>query len=181
MNLETWIAWFALALAAGALTFALARHLGLGRWLALALALLGASAGFASLYLFSTEAQPQKVDLTIQRPRNGARVEGYRLRVEGVARPASSLVTLLVRSESDERWWVQDVVRPDPQSGLWQIDAYLGTPKEGVRQSFTILALASNDGVLFNVLAGRRLLRGMTLETVPLWNRSPPCVVWRAR
>jgi hypothetical protein len=181
MNPETWIAWLVLALAAGALTFALARRLGLGPRLGLALALLGASAGFAALYLYSTEAQPRKVDLAIRQPKNGARVEGNRLRVEGVARPASSLVTLVVRSESDERWWVQDVVRPDPQSGLWLIDAYLGTPTEGVRQSFTIVALASDDGVLLNVLAGRRLSRGMTLATVPLWNRSSPCVVWRAR
>lgn len=173
--------WFALALAAGGLTFALARRLGLRRWPGAALALLGAGAGFASLYLFSTEAQPRKAVVTIRQPPNGTRVAGYRLRVEGVARPADSLVTLVVRSETDEHWWVQDVVRPDPQSGLWSIDAYLGTPTQGVRQSFTILALASADGTLFNLLTGRRLSRGMTWWTVPLWNRSPPQVVWRER
>jgi len=181
MNPETWIAWCMLALAAGGLTFALSRRLSLHRRLVLALALLVAGAVFASLYLFGIEARPRRVEVAIRQPTNGTRVEGHRLRVEGVVRPASSLVTLVMRSESDEHWWVQDVVRPDPQSGLWFIDAYVGTPKVGARQSFTIIALASDDGALFNLLAGRRLSRGMTLGTVPLWNRSSPHVIWRER
>jgi hypothetical protein len=155
-------------------------RLGMRRW-GLVLALLGAGASLALLSLFSTEAHARIATVSIQQPPNGARIDSFHLRVEGIVAPASSVVTLLVRSESDDRWWVQDVVRADPKSGKWLIDAYVGTPTEGVHQSFTLIALASDDDVLFNLLAGRHLRRGMVLGTVPPWNRSALRVVWRAR
>jgi hypothetical protein len=175
------IVWFGVALAAGGSTFLVVRRLRMRPSMSLLAAVLAAGACLALLSLFSAEAPARKASVTIEHPPNGTRVEGYRLRVEGAVHPASSLVTLLVRSESDDRWWVQDVVHPDPQSGRWLIDAYVGTSTEGVRQSFTLLALASDDGVAFNLLTARHLQRGMSLRIVPQWNRSPLHVVWRAR
>lgn len=180
MNVAGWVPWLLTALVAGGLVFAVARRFTLRPWRRFVWSFLGASVAFAVVSLVSMEARPSEVTVTILQPPNGARVEGSRLRVSGVVQPPGALVTLVVRSETDDRWWVQDVVRADARSGEWSIEAFVGTPTEGRGKRFTILALASADSALFHVFTGRLMARGMSPHSVPLWNRSPLHVVWRA-
>lgn len=179
MSSSLLLVWLGLALLGGGAVFLLAGRIGVRRRPTLVASLLTAIAVLALLFVLRTSLKPRHVELHITRPEGGAIVEGYKLRVEGTAKPAEALVTLAVRSEKDQTWWVQDLVRPDPVSGRWSIESYLGTPNEGRGEHYYLVALASADGPFTSFLLGRRLSTGMKLRTIPPWNQSEPIVVWR--
>lgn len=184
MPLVTWIIWLLVALAIGALAAAAARGIRL-RWVpSLLVAAVAAGGALAGLYLWASAAKPTPVVVAIVEPKSMEQVEGARLRVSGTVSPSRARVTLLVRSERDLRWWAQSVVTSADAGGgvgSWSIDAHLGTREAGARENFQIVALASADGSLFNLLTGRAVSGNTTLTSVPLWEKSAPVVVRRTR
>ena len=104
--------------------------------------------------------------------------------IEGRVSPPDARVTVVVRSETDIRWWVQPVVtaeRTDALTGHWSVRAHIGTPTEGRRQSFELVALASADSRLFDALTGRAFMSGTPQDNIPLWTQSEPVVIWREK
>ncbi len=179
MSVPSALAWLGLALLSGGLVIALSGSIGLRRRPSWVAGLLAFAAILSASLVLHTGFRPRPVEVRITRPSNGAKAAGYKLRVEGTARPSRVLVTLVVRSESDDRWWVQDVVQPDPATGRWAIESYLGTPEQGGGENFYIVALASADGPLTNFLLSRRLRPGMVVRAMPRWNQAEPLVVRR--
>lgn len=178
----TWVAWLVIAVAAAAVTAGICRSIHLRRAPAFAVALFAGVTALAALAALRASVQPRPAAVSIVSPRAGQLVKGPRLRVAGIVRPQDAVVAVLVRSESDRHWWVQPLVRAVPAGGgvgRWAVNAYVGTEREGRRENFQLLAVASADARAVNLLAGRQLRRGDRLRMVPLWPASEPVVVRR--
>src|SRR5215213_572078 len=146
MFINTWIVYFILALLATVVTVIGSKKLRLREVPTLFLAVIVMGGTVGGLYLFSAYARPAPVTVTIVSPTDHSEFRGHRMQVMGIVSPPSSSVTLVVRSEKDLRWWVQDVVRVEKVEGSvgqWSIDAHIGSLKEGRRENFYIIALAS--------------------------------------
>lgn len=180
MSFTLLLIWAGLAFLGGGAVFLLAERIGMRRRPTWAAGLLAAAAVLILLsILLRTSSEPRPVHLQILRPPNGLTIEGHKLRIEGTANPAGALVTVVIRAETAEGWWVQDLVRPDPVSGRWSIEGFLGTPAEGGGENYSLVALASAEDPFTRFLLGRRLRAGMVVRTIPLWNQSEPVVVRR--
>jgi len=69
----------------------------------------------------------------------------------------------------------------DDRAGEWSLTAHLGTRNAGLDENFQIIALASDDSAVFNLVTGRFIRRGLVLRVVPLWNQSNLVIVRRVR
>lgn len=134
----------------------------------------------AFLWLFAVISQPQLCKVSVTSPSNGLEIQGYEIDVVGKVTPPSAQVTVIVRSETDIRWWVQEVIKPPELSGVWTLTANIGKPNEGKGETYEIVALASNDTTLFNLFTWRFLFKGLTLHQTPRWNQSELVVIRRA-
>lgn len=184
MPLSTCITWALISLAVACVAALSSRRIRL-RWLpSLLVAMLAAGATLALLYLFSSTARPTPVAVTIISPASGSVVTENRVRVTGKVSRPEARVTLVVRSETALKWWAQAVVTPErDEDGLWKwsINAHLGTREAGVDENFQIIALASADSWLFNLITGRAISENSTFTTIPLWEQSEPVVVRRMK
>lgn len=178
-----WTAWLVAALGVGGIAGTLSVRLRRpARW-TVAVVLLAVAATIAGLTLYRDAAGQRRVQVSIDVPASGHTVEGYRLRIAGTVHPADAEVAVLVRSEIDDHWWVQPVVRADRTGdgpGRWSVNGYVGTARDGRGENFQLVALASADGRLFNLFTGRYLRRGYRLGTIPPWPMSDPVVIHRA-
>jgi len=185
MAIYMWLSWFAIALVVGYLVSGLGMAIRLKKWPAFVLGLLGIGTAFTALAAFRASAHPATASVSITSPSSGTAINGYHLTVVGTANPPDCRITLVIRSETDFRWWVQSVIRPQHvqgQLGVWSISALIGTPNEGQFRNFHIIALASADSFWFNLLTGGRYLTpGQAPPSVPLWNQSSPVVIWRTK
>jgi len=135
-----------------------------------------------ALRLIPLVLHPEPCTVSISSPQTGHMVDGYQVTVSGNVAPKTARVTVVVRSESDLRWWVQEIVHTeniDNSLGEWSLTAFLGTLDEGLNKNFELIALASNDSVIFNLATGRFLRQGLTLPVVPLWSQSDLVIVRR--
>jgi hypothetical protein len=178
------LAWLVLCVTAGSACFAVRKLLNLPRRTAAVGAVGAGAAMLGLLVLLRLSTEPGSAVVSITSPRPSTHVEGYQLQVSGTVRPAHARVTLLVRSERDPRWWVQTVVHPrtiEGTTGLWSIDARVGTATEGIQETFYIVALASSSTYWHDIVSGHDLTTGRRLLAVPAWSQSEPLTVWRAR
>jgi hypothetical protein len=132
-------------------------------------------------YLFIYDITPSPVNIMITKPQSGYEQSDTELYVEGIVSPAESTVVVMVRSESDNKWWIQSAIQPQEKIngiGKWTMKAYIGTKKEGINQTYNIIALASNDSPFFNFITGRALISTI-YGSLPTWNKSEPIVVLR--
>lgn len=132
-----------------------------------------------SLYIYGIAPSP--ANIVISKPQSGYILHDTELYVEGIVSPAESTVVVMVRSESDNKWWIQSAIQPQEKIngiGKWTMKAYIGTKKEGINQTYNIIALASNDSPFFNFITGRALI-STTYGSLPTWNKSEPIVVLR--
>lgn len=182
MNLFVLATWAVTGLATVAAAISVGRLLRMSRIMLAVFAMLCVLAVVAVARLARTVVPAGPVQVEITAPRNGLWVEGTSLSVEGIVRPAGARVTLVIRSERDPRWWVQPVVRPSRIAdgvGYWTVKGSLGTKTEGIGQTFEVVALASLNNIIFDLLTGRYVTEGDFYHNVPLWSQTPPLVVWR--
>jgi hypothetical protein len=177
----TWLTWLGIVSVVAALTILYSRRINL-RWLpSLVLVTVVASGTLAGLYLIRSYVRPTPATVTVSGPML-TELTGTHLRLRGTVTPAQSRVTVVVRSETDQRWWVQSVVSAENDgsgAGRWAIDAVIGSAQEGNDENFQIVALASADSFAFNLITGRFLFKGNTLRNMPQWQQSEPIVVRR--
>jgi len=127
------------------------------------------------LYIYVHNTQTNYCKVWITSPHTGIMVKDTVLKISGIVNPASARVTARVRSEHDTCWWVQEIVRAEKQEGnegQWSLTAYIGTKETGVNENYEIIALASDDGNIFNLLTERYIYSGLTRPSVPLWYQS---------
>lgn len=137
-----------------------------------------------SLISYSKLAHPQPCTVVMQSPKPYDFIADSQLTITGTVRPSTARVTAVIRSERDTRWWVQELSSSTgcgDSVGEWSLRACLGTGQEGINEEYEIIALALNDGILFEVLTGRWLHVGLTSPTIPLWNQSQTLLVHRVR
>lgn len=185
MPVISWISWFATSIIVAIFAVAFSRKLKFKRFHAIIIATLAAVSVFGTLSIYRDYAKPTPVNVVITSPSTGARLEGYRVQVTGTVFPPDALVTVVIRSETDLKWWVQTIVKPEPiddnKIGKWTINGYIGTDKAGINKNFYIIALASADNVLFNLLTGRTIAARTSLKNIPLWSQSEPVVIRRIK
>jgi hypothetical protein len=121
----------------------------------LLLALLVAAASAASLVILKITYRGTPVSVTIDAPGANSHIDGCRVKLRGRVSPGDTRLALAVRSERDDGWWIQPYVVAD--SGNWMVEALLGTDTEGIDQNFIIVALASADPLIIDVLTGRHV------------------------
>ncbi len=175
-----WLMFAAVICAAG---WWLAGVLRLPRRSRIVFALVTLGGSLAGVLLWRNTATPAHAEITLTAPAPLTHVTGTALRIEGSVQPAGARIALAVRAEGDPRWWIQTGrVSRTRRGGIehWAVEATLGTRREGAGQAFEVVALASANGALFDVFAGRYLLPGST-PAVPPWAQSAPVLVWRAQ
>jgi hypothetical protein len=134
------------------------------------------------LQLYREFSLPQHAEIHMTGLPDGKELRGDYLELRGTVQPPDARVTVLIHAESDPRWWVQQVVRPNQKAGdvgLWTIGAYFGTPKAGHNEAFYVVGLASANGVLPDLLTGRYLRQGQTYGSLPPWDESSISLVRR--
>ena len=125
----------------------------LGRILLIATACLLAAGCTAQ-----TDGKSEKSQVRIESPQPAAGVglsEIVRGKVTNLDRKAS--VYVLVHPLSMNLWWVQRLPSPPNADGSWQTQCYFGTEKEGMGESFELVAIAATS----------RLKEGQTLGEFP--------------
>jgi len=175
------LAWFIVDIVASLLGWWVARAMGLRRRLLPIVGLLSCVTACAGLIYFSSSWQPAVAIVKITDPAASSASNGYRLRVKGTVSPTTARVALVVRSEKAIEWWVQQPVSVNGHEppGAWTIDAFLGSPFQGSSENFQVIALASPNPWLLDLLSGRSLMAGQRTKKVPNWSQSDPIVVWR--
>ena len=165
----TWTVWVFLAAGAAWLGLITARGLRVRFPLRIGLALLFAGASIAVLLLVRTQYSSRPVDVRVDDPASGALVEGCRVRVSGTVSPSDARVGVAVRSETDNKWWIQPYVEATagPEANRWSVEVFLGTTREGVGQNFLVVPLASTDPVFMDVVTGRHLWTSRRSVSVP--------------
>ncbi len=172
--------WIALSSIAGVAVAVLCFSMHIRSWQVWIIGVLAVVGSWSSLWIRSVTLTPVPCHVTVTSPSTGAILQSKNVEVNGNVKPASAIVTIAVRAESDTHWWIQDVVQPDPISGKWNIAVTLGTDTAGKGQAFELIALASTESVLSNALAGRYLYKGLRITDLPVWNRSSLILVTRA-
>ena len=173
------VAWTTTILLAFILSFVLGRALSMRTGVVLILSLAGVVITGAFLLIFSAISQPQPCKVMITSPKNETEIRGYQINVSGNVDPPPARVTVIVRSETDKKWWVQDIIRPKKPSGSWSMNAQIGEENVGADETYEIVALASNDSRVFNIFTGRYLYKGLTLNQTPGWNQSELVIIRR--
>jgi len=147
--------------------------------------LLSISAGLSAialLFAYQANAQMTPVEIRIVSPSDNSRAESALISVSGTVRPADARVTLMVSGETDERWWIQSIIvsqSRDGNHGVWSINAHLGEPVPSKPENFQIIAMASGDSRLFNLITGRVIWANAPRTTLPQWITSQPVVIRR--
>jgi hypothetical protein len=134
----------------------------------LVLGVLVSAAGAASLFI-ATRGRSGSVDIRIAEPLNGAQIEGCRVQVRGSVSPSNVRVGIAVRSETDDKWWIQPYVLPTEggDTATWSVEVFLGTATEGINENFQLVALASADPVIVDALNFRHLWTRRHLDDLP--------------
>jgi len=184
MSTLSWITWITLALVSS-LTWLVGSRVIRIRWIpALFLAILVMTSIFCGLYLFCTYAKPTPVKVIIALPKSGDQVTEPYVVISGTVIPNNARVTLVVRSEKAIKWWIQnmaEVKTVEGVAGQWQTKVSLGTQEEGIGENFQIIAIASADNVLFNILTGRHFTVRQPCDNIPKWEQSEPIVLRRTK
>lgn len=134
--------------------------------------------GLASLRLIPSSP----VSVTVEEPASSTRVSARVLLVRGTVLPARARVQVLVHPWSSDRWWVQRtpvVVEVVGDSATWEAQVFLGTEEQGNNETYEIVAVGSDDALLFDVLAERYFPVGSQLASLPLLSRSQTLVISR--
>lgn len=184
MPVISWIVWIIIALIASFAWFMGSRALRMAWVPSAMLALLVIAGVLGALYLFRSHAKPSHVQISITSPQSGKSVTKKSVQISGIVMPNNASVTVVVRSEKDMKWWIQDMAKVKIRNdviGQWQTTVLLGTQSEGINENFQIIALASSDNMLFNILTGRYITVGQPCDKIPRWENSAPVILRRTK
>lgn len=119
------------------------------------------------------------IDLKILAPSDGSECENKTI-VQGKVSPSQSVVYVLVHPLSTNIWWVQNLplVQND---GHWQTQVYLGEENVGIKESYEIIAVATNENYLMRLIRGSYLSLGQLGAIPPYFAKSNLIVVKRIR
>jgi hypothetical protein len=181
---RTWMvfSWSLIMGAVAALFYAISLRVRLRRLPAVVGTLGCALLSLLLLQLYREFSIPRHAEIQITGLPDGMELSGDYLELHGTVRPANARVAVLVHAQSDPRWWVQQVVRPNQTAGdvgQWTIGAYFGTSKAGRNETFYVVCLASANDVLSDLLTGRYLRQGQKYASLPPWDESPIKIVRR--
>jgi hypothetical protein len=104
-----------------------------------------------------------------------ATVQGTQAQIQGTVSPKNSRIYVLVHPIHTNKWWVQAVpsISDDAtESATWTSIIYLGAENAGQGEYFEVIALASADSLIADILSGRFLSIGEVVETFPMLSRS---------
>ena len=134
----------------------------------------GALAGLSAIPAGATE-------VTIDFPPSGMVVEEPEVKVSGTVSPPDARVFVLVYPWDSNRWWVQaEPTLTESNSGsAWETTVVLGSNALGSEEGFEIVAVASRDPLLFDVLNERYYEPGQELDSLPPLSRSNSATVFR--
>jgi hypothetical protein len=169
------LSWSLTAGAVAVLVYAISRKVRLRRFPAAVGTLVCALLSLVVLQLYREFSLPRHAEIKITGLPDGRELRGNYLELHGTVQPPNARVTVLIHAESDPRWWVQQVVRPNQKAGdvgLWTIGGYFGTARAGHNETFYVIGLASANGVLPDLLTGRYLRQGQTYRSLPPWDQS---------
>lgn len=182
ITIITFILWFIIALVFFCAALAIGRISKL-RWsISVFFAMVIGGGTLGGLYIYQKSLRPYNITLKITAPNSLDIIKGDRVSITGTVSPSEALVTVVIRSEKAIGWWVQSIVHPKNDKGLighWSIKGYLGTKHEGINQNFYIIAIASADSLLFNLLTGRFVVANKFVKNIPPWTQSDPVLVRR--
>jgi hypothetical protein len=183
----TFLARLIVVLLAGTIAAAAAWGLNLkrSRWLlggGFVLGLLLASLAIA----WRATLSPSPVSVEITAPEPQTEFSNFEITVEGNVSPPWARVYALVHPHTTDQWWVQNLppfrhADLGGKSATWETTAYIGTETLGVDDSYDIIALASNEPLLLDILIGRYLQPAETRNELPFLNQSNVVTVRRVR
>jgi hypothetical protein len=136
--------------------------------------------GLASLRLMSSG----QVTVIIDEPASRTVSRNRRLLVRGAVSPATARVQLFVHPWNSNRWWVQEtpaVVGIEGDSATWETQVFLGTEDQSFNETYEIVAVGSDDSLLFDLLAERYFRPGDQLSSLPLLSRSQTLIISREK
>ena len=180
-NHVTLVVWSVTILLTFVVSYFIGRALSIRSASVLVMSIAAAVVTGSFLWLFAVISQPQACKVLVTSPSSGTEIRGYQIDVSGKVEPPTAQVTLIIRSETDKRWWVQDIIKPQKLSGSWSLTAQVGEENVGVNETYELIALASNDSALFNLFTGRFLYKGLTLHQTPGWNLSELILIRRTK
>lgn len=177
-NLVVWVL-------VGTVGLAVASRISMKKWVVAVSGLTSIACAYLVIAWWGT-VPPSYVLVNITSPKPAAEVDGLKITVQGDVEPQWARVYVLVHPSSTDQWWVQDLlqfrrIESDDKSAVWSTTAYLGTEELGTTDSFDIIALASADLLVRDILTGRYLQPGETLKVLPLLNQSNLVTVRRIR
>lgn len=154
-------------------------------WSALIVALLMSIASFGGTLGLRT-IPPQPVVVTIDSPRSETTVDGITTVITGTISLAEARVTVLVHPRDSNRWWVQE--RPvvtitgsaENRIATWRTTIYLGTETRGKGEAFEVVAIGSQDSILFDILTERYVPVGAEITSLPELSQSNPVILYRS-
>ena len=160
------------------------RKLSFPKGMRIATAVITSILTLIALVTYSRLSQSQQCNVAISYPKTGDTTSNFEYTISGIVKPKTARVTVVVRSERDTRWWVQEIVSAIAENdsvGKWSLKIFLGSKEVGTEQNYEIIALATNNSFLFNLMTGRFLYDGYTSAVVPLWNQSDLVIIRRVR
>jgi hypothetical protein len=143
---------------------------------------LWVAAGICSLLLWVVLTPGRwRAAVRLATPIPGASVDGPRVTVTGTVDPPDARVGVIVNPETAvDSWWVQDKIKVDVQSGRWSGIARLGNDMAGSEVTFSVMAFASSEPWILQVLGHRSFHAGQILKAPPPAAQSDVVLVYRS-
>jgi hypothetical protein len=111
---------------------------------------------------------------------DGAVADDELFEVRGTTTPPDARVAVLVREGRNPRWRVQAPIETI-NNGRWSLRVHLGDDHGGVGEHFEVVAVASTNLWLIDLLRGRLMWTGETLACPPALSASNVVTIWRRR
>lgn len=126
---------------------------------------------FACVYWFGSPV----ANVTMELP---AAVRGSWITVEGTVFPQDAKVYVLVHPAKADGWWVQPEAIKGV-AGAWKADVNLGTPQNGKDTYFQVVAVATTNPAVFDLLCNFELHNGHPVPRPPALPGTKILTVWR--
>ena len=181
----TTLATIAVCVLVGTAGLAIASRISKSKWVMAASCLTCIVSVYLVIAWWGT-VPPSYVRVNITSPKPATEVDGFKITVQGDVLPQWARVYVLVHPSTTDQWWVQDLpqfrrIESEDKPAIWSTTAYLGTEELGATDYYDIIALASSDPVICDILTGRYLRPSETVRVLPLLNQSNPITVKRIR
>lgn len=143
------------------------------------LSIISGTAATLSIYLFSIFWFGGPVaQVKIKVPPDLLATNRSWITIEGTVSPPDARVHVLVHPNQDLYWWVQQEATKGIQ-GAWRAEVSLGIPENGKGTHFQVVAVASTNSIIFDVICNLGLAEGDQLERPPALPSTDMITIWR--